>query len=77
MSVQTSNSIKVRSGDSTTVYLMQLRRRMAETKSSRRKLEVVGWARPQLDVIPIRKRLARAVRPARSEEVVSGTGPRD
>jgi hypothetical protein len=73
MSVPTSNSIKVPMDKSTAVYLMELRRRVAEMKSSRRKLEVVSWTRPELDVIPIRKRLARPVRKVSAEAVVSGT----
>ena len=73
MSVPTSNSMKTPLDRSSAVYLMELRRRVAETKSSRRKLEVVSWTRPELDVIPIRKRLARSGRKAVAEAVVSGT----
>ncbi len=73
MSVPTSNSMKVPMDKGTAVYLMELRRRVAEMKSSRRKLEVVSWTRPELDVIPIRKRLVRSGRKAVAEAVVSGT----
>jgi hypothetical protein len=73
MSVPTSNSMKTPMDKSTAVYLMELRRRVAETKSPRRKLEVVSWTRPELDVIPIRKRFARPVPKVSAEAVVSGT----
>jgi hypothetical protein len=66
MSVQTSNRNRVLPGKSATVYLMELRRRTAETSGKRQKLEVSSWARPEVDTIPIGKRPLRTAQKARS-----------
>jgi hypothetical protein len=62
MSVQTSNSNKVLSGKGATVYLMELRRRLAETNARRQKLEVLTWERTESNTIPIRRRQERDAR---------------
>jgi len=68
MSVQTSNSnSRVLPGKGATVYLMELRRRMAETSDRRQKLEVASWAGAQLDAIPIRRQPVVRVRPVEAE----------
>ena len=76
MSVQTSNPNKVLPGKCATVYLMELRQRVAETKAGRRRLEVLSWARPELDIIPIRRRVPQVVPRTGGQAGVSESGPR-
>jgi hypothetical protein len=75
MSVQTTGRDK-HPAKSTTVYLMELRRRTAEANRKRQRLEVASWSRPEVNVIPIRRRQPRTTPPELAEKV-TGTGSGD
>lgn len=56
MSVQTSNVSRFAVGKPAGVYLMELRRRLAEVNSRQQKLTVISWSRAESQIVPIQRR---------------------